>query len=203
MTDHYSELSEALGCDAMDSHLSRVARARKLKTKAEHYESSWGRCSQDCARMQTQRDEARKEVERLRAALAEWEKLRDPVTLHANLLRGQPAQLSREAFAHLAGDAQQSGEPVAGLDPTHIYDFAGWLTSRPGLLQAGSAYEAGPMAEAVNEYLRTFPERFAAPQQRKPLTLDQIDEILPHEPGDLDIVIVRAVEHFHGIKDAP
>ncbi len=36
---------------------------------------------------------------------AEWEKLRDPRLLHAALLRGLPAKLSREQFLHLAGVA--------------------------------------------------------------------------------------------------
>ena len=35
--------------------------------------------------------------------LAEWEKLRDPAALHANLLRGEPARLTREQLCHLAG----------------------------------------------------------------------------------------------------
>jgi hypothetical protein len=48
---------------------------------------------------------ALREIERLRAELAEWEKLRDPSILHANLLRGLPAQLDRDKFLHLAGDA--------------------------------------------------------------------------------------------------
>jgi hypothetical protein len=44
------------------------------------------------------------EIERLRAQVAEWEKLGDPVTLHANLLRGIPCRLDRATFLHLAGD---------------------------------------------------------------------------------------------------
>ena len=44
------------------------------------------------------------EVERLRYQVAEWEKLGDPVTLHANLLRGIPCRLDRATFLHLAGD---------------------------------------------------------------------------------------------------
>ena len=47
------------------------------------------------------------------------------------------------------------------LSPTDIYDFAGWLTTRPGALTVGSSHDAAPMAEAVGEYLKTFPERFA------------------------------------------
>jgi hypothetical protein len=41
--------------------------------------------------------------------LDEWRKLRDPVTLHVNLLRGLPAKLDRTTFLHLAGD-----EPAVG-----------------------------------------------------------------------------------------
>jgi hypothetical protein len=46
---------------------------------------------------------AQQELDALRAELAEWRKLREPEALHVNLLRGQPAQLSRETFLHLAG----------------------------------------------------------------------------------------------------
>ena len=45
------------------------------------------------------------EIERLRAELGEWQKLRDPVVLHVSLLRGFPSKLARETFIHLAGDA--------------------------------------------------------------------------------------------------
>lgn len=40
------------------------------------------------------------------AELQEWRKLRDPVALHANLLSGKPAALTRETFLHLAGAEQ-------------------------------------------------------------------------------------------------
>ena len=46
-------------------------------------------------------------LEQLRQQVAEWEKLHDPVTLHANLLRGVPCRLDRDTFLHLAGDAPQ------------------------------------------------------------------------------------------------
>ncbi len=36
--------------------------------------------------------------------LAEWERLRDPAVLHASLLRGLPAKLSRDEILHIAGD---------------------------------------------------------------------------------------------------
>lgn len=46
------------------------------------------------------------EVERLLAELAEWHKLREPVTLHVNLLRGIPCRLDRATFLHIAGADQ-------------------------------------------------------------------------------------------------
>lgn len=61
-------------------------------------------CGSDC----NERDElikAEREIERLRYQVAEWEKLGDPVVLHANLLRGIPCRLDRATFLHLAGDA--------------------------------------------------------------------------------------------------
>ncbi len=70
------------------------------------------------------------------------------------------------------------------LSPTDIYDFAGWLTTRKGLMQVGGAYEAGPMAEAVGEYLKTFPERFATAQREwVGLTLDEIALISQDYPN--------------------
>ena len=59
--------------------------------------------------------------------------------------------------------SQPAQEPVARLHPTDIYDFAGWLTTRPGMMKVGGAFNAAPMADAVGEYLDKFPERFAAP----------------------------------------
>lgn len=57
--------------------------------------------------------------------LADWEKLRDPTTLHVNLLRGFPAKLSREQLLHLAGDppAAPSAEDKirAGLNEAIAY----------------------------------------------------------------------------------
>jgi hypothetical protein len=48
------------------------------------------------------------EVKRLRYQVAEWEKLGDPVVLHANLMRGIPCRLDRSVFLHLAGDEVQA-----------------------------------------------------------------------------------------------
>jgi len=53
------------------------------------------------------------------------------------------------------------------LAETDIYDFAGWLTTREGVMKVGASSEAGSMADAVGEYIKTFPERFSIPPQLK------------------------------------
>jgi hypothetical protein len=81
------------------------------------------------------------------------------------------------------------------LSPTDIYDFAGWLTTRKGLMQVGGAYEAGPMAEAVDEYLKTFPERFATAQREwVGLTDEEIDEQQWVNSGGTFSDFARAIE---------
>jgi len=67
-----------------------------------------------------------------------------------------------------AEPAALSSQAPAALHETDIYDFAGWLTTRPGVMPVGSTSEAGPMADAVGEYIKTYPERFAALQSRQP-----------------------------------
>ncbi len=43
-------------------------------------------------------------IAELKAQLAEWEKLKDPINLHVNLLRGVPCKLDRmQHLLHLAG----------------------------------------------------------------------------------------------------
>ncbi len=51
----------------------------------------------------------------LEAEVAEWRRLRDPATLHVNLLRGIPAKLPREVFLHIAGDDPQA-DRIATLE---------------------------------------------------------------------------------------
>jgi hypothetical protein len=43
------------------------------------------------------------ENEALKNELSEWEKLKDPNTLHVNLLRGFPARLTKDQLDHLKG----------------------------------------------------------------------------------------------------
>lgn len=49
---------------------------------------------------------------------------------------------------------------VYKLSEIDIYDFAGWLTTRKGVMEVGSSCPVSPMAEAVGEYIEKFPERF-------------------------------------------
>jgi len=53
------------------------------------------------------------------------------------------------------------------LAETDIYDFAGWLTTREGVMKVGASSDASLMANAVGEYIKTFPERFSIPPQLK------------------------------------
>ena len=59
------------------------------------------------------------------------------------------------------------------LAETDIYDFAGWLTTREGVMKVGASSEACSMAEAVGEYIDTFPERFSSPPQ--PTNIEELD----------------------------
>ena len=52
------------------------------------------------------------------------------------------------------------------LAETDIYDFAGWLTTREGVMKVGASSDASLMSEAVGEYIKTFPNRFSAAPQR-------------------------------------
>ena len=64
------------------------------------------------------------------------------------------------------------------LAETDIYDFAGWLTTRAGVMKVGSSSDASLMSEAVGEYIKTFPERFSVLQRRDGLTEQQIKYLL-------------------------
>ena len=88
----------------------------------------------------------------------------------------------------------QREQVVYQLSPTDIYDFAGWLTTRKGLMQVGGAYEAGPMAEAVGEYLKTFPERFATAQREWVGLTDEETDHLFNMYERSSFGLVRAVE---------
>jgi hypothetical protein len=54
-----------------------------------------------------------------------------------------------------------SNKVVYELSPTDIFEFAGWLTTRPGIMKVGPMCDASYMADAVGEYLKIYPERFS------------------------------------------
>jgi len=92
------------------------------------------------------------------------------------------------------------------LSPTDIYDFAGWLTTRNGVMKVGSSCEAGPMAEAVGEYLKTFPDRFTAAQRQwVGLNEDEIDKLKHLNDWTASwshTAFAHAISHLLKIKNA-
>ena len=59
------------------------------------------RLQDDVGRLLAERDA-------LKAELEQWRRLSDPVTLHANLVRGIPCKLPDNLLLHLLGDEWQS-----------------------------------------------------------------------------------------------
>jgi len=123
--------------------------------------------------------------------------------------------LRLQAHTHPAPAAPQAdAQPAYRLAETDIYDFAGWLTCRNGVMPVGSTSDAAPMAEAVGDYIRTFPERFAAapaaPQaepKREPLDDHEISKLAWQQNLWTDgliefsfLAFARAVERAHGIS---
>lgn len=143
-----------------------------------------------------------REVTALLCELAQAPDLHDPHVLHANLLRGQPAQLTREQFLHLAGEPQPQAEPVAWVMPAFFkYPNQHGYTISP--------------AKTVDGMVPLYAH---PPQQRQPLTDEQImgalndsgcrgRVVLTYESGPYDITeptlaaiaFARAVEAYHGI----
>lgn len=74
----------------------------------------------------------------------------------SNIARGLERKLTA-AIAKL-----EETKVIYQLSPVDIYSFAGWLTTRPVTLTVGAEHKCYPIAEAVGEYLKTFPERFTA-----------------------------------------
>jgi hypothetical protein len=81
-----------------------------------------------------------------------------------------------KALRQAIEQAEKQEPLVYRLHETDIYEFAGWLTTRPGIMEVGATSEAGPMAEAVGEYLRSFPEKFTAAARRQRLTDEDIED---------------------------
>jgi hypothetical protein len=85
------------------------------------------------------------------------------------------------AYGELKREVEESGKKqvVYQLSEQDIFDFAGWLTSRNAVMRVGSTCEAGPMAEAVGEYIKKFPERFQQFERKwVELTPDEVKQII-------------------------
>ena len=93
-----------------------------------------------------------------RKFLAQFEASRKSIEQWPEWMR----ETAKLAYATLPRSGAVCTPPQYRLPETDIYDFAGWLTTRDGVMTVGRTSEAWQMAEAVGEYLRTFPERFAA-----------------------------------------
>jgi hypothetical protein len=80
------------------------------------------------------------------AEIAEWRKLLDPAVLHANLVRGVPAKLTREQLLHLLGDDAEIAALKAELRDreAHLFEARKLLNERPainaGLFEAYSKW---------------------------------------------------------------
>lgn len=156
---------------------------------------------------------AREAIDALRAVIAEasMQKLtevqqeieQEPVAYMAGYHDGyavvtptEPVVLPTGMALYTRPPRRETEQPqvVYRLAETDIFDFAGWLTLRPGVMRVGSCCEAGPMAEAVGEYLRTFPERFTPRREWVGLTNKDIIEMWPETStvGWDDIRIIEA-----------
>lgn len=79
---------------------------------------------------------------------AQWDALRDPAVLHANLLRGLPAQLTKAQLLHLLGtdapDAQQVAVPQG-----RAIELADLLDATADRMQSGNV-ASGPFCSAAD-----------------------------------------------------
>jgi len=168
--------------------------------------------------------DARKAADML-AADAQWEKLCDPVILHANLLRGLPAQLSKEQLLHLLG-TDAPAEPVQQVAVpqkcprcsheqtdvmVHCGNCAQEYEAAPQPPQAdtkksGDAHEIWAAAqiapgEGIADGVARVEALLGAP--RVPMTEPEINKMYSLIPKTDDVVfeLVRAVEAHYGITN--
>jgi hypothetical protein len=92
-------------------------------------------------------------IAELEAEVAEWRKLRDPVTLHANLIRGLPARLDRDTFLHIAGDGAALAQQVPAVpEGWHVKEQNGvFLVTAPNNAAGAVVYEFPTHARTIPE----------------------------------------------------
>lgn len=134
------------------------------------------------------------ELERLRAQVAEWEKLREPDTLHANLMRGLPAQLTAEHLRHLQGDQSLTVGDERGLALWQL--IYGAIAHEPLPLKVGQIERA---AKRVEDMLK---RRAAA--QAEPVAVKALGAEIAHEHDEaLAELAAKAEAQFQAdIRDA-
>jgi len=112
----------------------------------------------------------------------------------------------RQAIAEL-----ESQEPVAhSVISGALFDFMGWLTSRKERIVLSSADNASPAVEAITEFARMrnlslddakVQDWHTHPPQRKPLTDEDVWKALDDTDCTRPMLIARAIEAAHGIKE--
>lgn len=98
-----NKTGEPLGLDSTAGLGLATERDAVLMQLDDRTNQTWARKRKRWAALVRAQDA---EIERLRTELAEWQKLRDPVTLHVSLLRGFPAKLDAATFLHIGGHDQ-------------------------------------------------------------------------------------------------
>ncbi len=95
--------------DLTPTQSAEVERLMELVIDCESAAKEWlvaapGFSAMKAADHKEARESLRTALSALVVRATEWEMLKNPEYLHANLLRGIPAQLTREQFLHLAGN---------------------------------------------------------------------------------------------------
>jgi hypothetical protein len=134
-------------------------------------------------------------------------------------------EYQRELIAKAAAELrrldalEQAAEPVAAnVVSGALFDFSGFLTTRPDAIEVGATAEASPMVELIQEFAKMRGLSIDNPNvldwqatlytqpARKPMTREDMRKLLAEhfDNGDLtgdDFRLIRAVERFHDIKE--
>ena len=176
------------------------------------------------------------DVETTSALLAEIKRLIDMV---GGLVLAQPEQepvawISKHGVVYPL-DAKDEVHPINDLQPLYttppaapvqepvahpiiagaLFDFMGWLTSRPKRIMLSSADEASPAVDAIKEFakmrglslddarVQDWQDTTPPAAQRQPLPFAQvceIEEVVTRKDGRFSLLrFARAIEAAHGI----
>lgn len=143
MTDEYhaeqtlKQLAAMLGVDGnLYRDLPLAVRAlqvseRDAMANVRHWKANHDNMVSRCALLSQREDlpvdriPAHEELVKLQKEVSEWRKLKDPIVLHINLLRGIPARLTQDMLRHIAGDFNEAQKEInAALDRADAEDKA-------------------------------------------------------------------------------